>query len=211
MCGGHGTTEPNVGPGLFSLMATSIGYPRLATVYQPSGGTPCAAFHLPLAILLLTLVAPPAPALPPPLSAQELDERSDFVGTVRVLGVTCIGTVEAPGNKEQVLAWQAWLQVAATKKGSPEPNETLLVQWQGIPKMLIGPWKVDYFPGEEAATHLLGPQDPHLHDDLVERQERAEQTGDEQEAAGEGGRGGDGECRGRGEVGAARFVVQGVR
>ncbi|MBY0229756.1 MAG: hypothetical protein K2W96_10790 [Gemmataceae bacterium] len=33
-------------------------------------------------------------------------------------------------------------------------NETLLVAWQDVPKTVMGPWKVEYYPGEKVETKL---------------------------------------------------------
>jgi len=92
-------------------------------------------------------------ALPAPMSEKELLEKSDFVGSVKVLGVACTG-MEAAANMEQVLVWEAWLQVESVKKGSVKPRETILVRWRDVPRKLIGPWTVPYFPGEVVSTHL---------------------------------------------------------
>jgi hypothetical protein len=101
------------------------------------------------------VIAGTAQALPPPMSPEELEQKSDVVATVRVLAVACTGEVKPPGSKENVPQYQAWLQVVSATKGSVKPKQTLLVEWHDLPRpMLLGPWKVDYFAGEEVATHL---------------------------------------------------------
>src|SRR5258708_5132018 len=109
----------------------------------------CAA---PLALALAVLLADRASALPAPMSPADLEKNSDVIATVKVRSVTCTGEVEARGGK--VLAYQAKLEVVEVKKGTVKPGDVLTVEWQDIPKGLVGPWKVDYFPGEKVATHL---------------------------------------------------------
>src|SRR4029077_7419777 len=94
--------------------------------------------------LFVVLVVPgPAAALPPPMSPEELEQKSDVVATVRVLAVACAGEVKPPGSKENVPQYQAWLQVVSATKGSVKPKQTLLVEWHDLPRpMLLGPWKV---------------------------------------------------------------------
>ena len=44
-----------------------------------------------------------------------------------------------------------------TFKGLPgdvKPGEEVLVTWRAVPKSLVGPWTVYYYPGEEMVTHL---------------------------------------------------------
>ena len=110
-----------------------------------------------LATAIALTATRPASALPAPKGADVLEKESDFVGKVRVLTVVCTGEVEVgkPGkDKFKVLAYQGLLQVVEVKKGTVKVNEALLVRWQELPKGLVGGWRVAYYPGEEAATHL---------------------------------------------------------
>jgi hypothetical protein len=66
----------------------------------------------------------------------------------------CTGQAAYGKTTEQTTTYQAWLQVVSVKKGDVKENQTLLVAWQDVPKKLVGPWKVEYLPGEEVATHL---------------------------------------------------------
>jgi hypothetical protein len=116
-----------------------------------------------LAVVGLAVGAGPAPALPPPLSPADLEKQSDVIATVRVLAVTCTGQAPFGQTNERVPTYQAWLQIVEVKKGSVKPHETVVVQWQDIPKTLIGPWKVEYWPGEEARTHLRWDADRHVY------------------------------------------------
>jgi hypothetical protein len=93
-------------------------------------------------------------ALPAPMSARELEEKSDVIATIRVLGVACTGYITDDKTKEKLPTYQAWVQVVKVKKGDVKPGETILIQWKDIPKGLLGPWKVEYLPGEEVQTHL---------------------------------------------------------
>ena len=106
------------------------------------------------AVAGLALGASAARALPAPMSAEDLEKNSDVVATVRVLAVVCTGQVPYGKTTEQTTTYQAWLQVVSVKKGDVKENQTLLVAWQDVPKKLIGPWKVEYLPGEEVPTYL---------------------------------------------------------
>jgi hypothetical protein len=35
-----------------------------------------------------------------------------------------------------------------------KPGEEVLVTWRAVPKSIVGPWTVYYYPGEEMVTHL---------------------------------------------------------
>lgn len=110
--------------------------------------------HRLLSLLLISFAATPAFALPAPMPEAELLEKSDLVALVRVLSVTCtaIGTDERTG--EALPSYLAQLEVLEVKKGDVKPGEQVLVTWTAIPKGILGPWAVAYFPGEEVWTHL---------------------------------------------------------
>jgi len=44
--------------------------------------------------------------------------------------------------------------VLEVKKGEVKPGEEVLVTWRAVPKSIVGPWTVYYYPGEEVVTHL---------------------------------------------------------
>ena len=46
-------------------------------------------------------------------------------------------------------------ETVEVKKGEIKPGETILVTWRAIPKKIVGPWTVNYYPGEEVLTHLV--------------------------------------------------------
>jgi len=120
----------------------------------------CAARVAALTVLGLTVLglAPtPGIALPAPKTAEQLVADSDLVGRVRVLGVACTGFVASSedGRPAELPVYAAWLEVLAATKAPPRAaHATVLVTWQEIPKALLGPWVVRYYPGEEVATHL---------------------------------------------------------
>jgi hypothetical protein len=100
-------------------------------------------------------------ALPAPMSDADLEKNSDVIATVRVLAVACTGQADAGSQK--VLVYQAWLSVVRVQKGAVKDKQTVLVQWQDVPKGLIGPWKVEYLPGEEVTTHLKWDADKRVY------------------------------------------------
>ncbi|MFO7907867.1 MAG: protease inhibitor I42 family protein [Planctomycetota bacterium] len=103
---------------------------------------------------------PRAEGVPPPLSEEELREKSDVVATVRVLGVACIDvkrhTSRGPEGEEMTVdlgEYQAWLQVTEVEEGNVKPYQTLVVRWQKNPPM-PGSVCVPYYPGEVVHTYL---------------------------------------------------------
>jgi hypothetical protein len=105
-----------------------------------------------IALGVTLVIACRAVALPAPMSPADLEKNSDVIATVRVLGVTCIGTAGAAPR--EVPVYQAWLSILKLEKGAVKEQQTVLVQWKDTPKGLIGGWKVEYFPGEEVKTYL---------------------------------------------------------
>ena len=88
-------------------------------------------------------------ALPTPLSNQQLNQQSDLIAKVKVLGVTRVGYT----NK--AIKFQAWLKIIKTIKGKAEVNDTILVTWHRFDKKLIGSWEIAYYPGEKLITYLV--------------------------------------------------------
>ena len=105
-------------------------------------------------LLLVSVIALPALALPAPMSEQELMDKSDLVALVRVLAVTCTSVTQDPNTGEDLPGYLAQLKVLEVKKGDVKPGEEVLVTWRAIPKNTNGPWTVYYYPGEEVVTHL---------------------------------------------------------
>lgn len=105
-------------------------------------------------LLSVTLISTPARALPAPMSEQELMEKSDLVALVRVLSVTCTSLTKDAATGEELPGYLAQLKVLEVKKGEVKPGAEVLVTWRAVPKSIVGPWTVDYYPGEEVVTHL---------------------------------------------------------
>ena len=104
--------------------------------------------------LSLALMASPARALPAPMSDQELMEKSDLVALVRVLSVTCTSVTKDDATGEELPSYLATLQVLEVKKGDAKRGDEVIVTWRAVPKSIVGPWTVYYYPGEEVVTHL---------------------------------------------------------
>jgi hypothetical protein len=83
-----------------------------------------------------------------------LVEKSDLVARVRVLSVTCTSVMPDTQSGEALPRYLARLEVLETKKGDAKKGEEVLVTWRAIPKNIVGPWTVYYYPGEEVWTHL---------------------------------------------------------
>jgi len=104
--------------------------------------------------LLVASLAGPAVAVPAPMSEQELMEKSDLVALIRVLAVTCTSIVKDEKTGEELPGYIATLKILEVKKGEVKQGEQVLVTWRAIPKGILGPWAVYYYPGEEVVTHL---------------------------------------------------------
>jgi hypothetical protein len=108
----------------------------------------------PALLLLLSLLATPALSLPAPMSEQELTDKSDLVATVRVLSVSCTVVTKDDKTGEDLPAYLARLRLLEVKKGDAKKGDEILVTWRAVPKGIVGPWTVYYYPGEEMVTHL---------------------------------------------------------
>jgi hypothetical protein len=113
-------------------------------------------FFILLSALLLSLALMPGPAraLPAPMSDQDLMEKSDLVALVRVLNVTCTSITKDDATGEDLPSYLATLQVLEVKKGDAQRGDEVIVTWRAVPKSIVGPWTVYYYPGEEVVTHL---------------------------------------------------------
>ena len=107
-----------------------------------------------LSLLLICILAQPAGAIPAPMSEQELMDKSDLVALVRVLSVTCTTITKDEQTGEELPGYLAKLKILEVKKGDVKQGEEVLVTWRAIPKTIVGPWTVYYYPGEEMVTHL---------------------------------------------------------
>ena len=88
------------------------------------------------------------------MSDQDLMEKSDLVALVRVLNVTCTSLTKDDATGEELPSYLATLQVLEVKKGDAKRGDEVIVTWRAVPKSIVGPWTVYYYPGEEVVTHL---------------------------------------------------------
>ena len=93
-------------------------------------------------------------ALPAPMSEEELMEKSDIVAVIRVLSVSCTAVTKDDATGEELPSYLAKVRLLEVKKGDAKPGDEVLVTWRAIPKGLLGPWAVYYYPGEVVLTHL---------------------------------------------------------
>jgi hypothetical protein len=106
-------------------------------------------------ILVLLLVATPALALPAPMSDAELLTKSDLVALVRVLSVTCTSITHDDFTKQDVRNYSATVELMEVIKGDQAKGGDVNITFHEIPKGLLGPWSVFYYPGEMVWTHLV--------------------------------------------------------
>jgi hypothetical protein len=103
----------------------------------------------------LLFLTSPALALPAPMSEQELMDKSDLVATIRVLSVSCTAVTKDEKSGQELPAYLARVRVLDVKKGEAQKGDEILVTWRAIPKDVVGPWTVNYYPGEVVPTHLV--------------------------------------------------------
>jgi hypothetical protein len=107
-----------------------------------------------LFLLSFFLATSQALALPAPMSAEELTEKSDVVAVVRVLSVSCTAITKDEQTGEELPSYLARVRVLEAKKGDAKQGDEILITWRAIPKGIVGPWTVNYYPGEVVLTHL---------------------------------------------------------
>jgi hypothetical protein len=105
-------------------------------------------------LLLASLIGLGACAAGADVSDQDLLEKSDLVALVRVLNVTCTSLTKDAATGEELPSYLATLQVLEVKKGDAKRGDEVIVTWRAVPKSIVGPWTVYYYPGEEVVTHL---------------------------------------------------------
>jgi hypothetical protein len=105
--------------------------------------------------LVIAAFATSALALPAPMSEQDLTAKSDLVATVRVLSVSCTSVKKDEKTGEELPSYLAKLRLIDVKKGDAKPGDEIIVTWRAVPKGIVGPWTVNYYPGEEVLTHLV--------------------------------------------------------
>ena len=57
---------------------------------------------------------------------------------------------------ENLPNYSAKLKLLEVKKGSEKKSDVVAITFHAIPKGMLGPWAVFYYPGEEVWTHLGG-------------------------------------------------------
>jgi hypothetical protein len=112
--------------------------------------------RLVLTILLLSLSAGAALALPAPMSKEELLLNSDLVALVRIKSVTCVSVTKDERTGERLPSWSARAELIEVIKGEDVKGDTVTINFQAVPTGLLGPWSVYYYPGEMVWTHLVG-------------------------------------------------------
>jgi len=112
--------------------------------------------RLVLTILLLCLSGSPAPALPAPMSKEELLSKSDLVALVWIKSVTCVSVTKAERTGENLPSWRASAELMEVIKGEEMKGDTIDITFHAIPKGPLGSWSVSYYPGELVWTHLVG-------------------------------------------------------
>jgi len=107
-------------------------------------------------LLAAVLYADPARAVPPPMPDSELLLRSDLVALVRVLSVTCVGESTDPHTGERLPNYEARAELMHVVKGEEMMGHDITITFHALPRGLVGPWSVYYYPGEIVFTHLVG-------------------------------------------------------
>jgi hypothetical protein len=105
--------------------------------------------------LLLCMVSTGTVALPGPMSDAELLTKSDLVALVRVLSVACTSITHDDFAKQDVRNYSAKVELMEVIKGDEAKGGDVNITFHEIPKGLLGPWSVFYYPGEMVWTHLV--------------------------------------------------------
>ena len=108
-----------------------------------------------LLLLLLAAATTPASALPAPMSDADLLSKSDLVALVRVLSVTCTAITRDDFTKQDIANYSANVELIEVIKGDVAKGNDVNITFHEIPKGLLGPWSVFYYPGEMVWTHLV--------------------------------------------------------
>jgi hypothetical protein len=106
--------------------------------------------------VLLAMSGGAALALPAPLSDSDLLLKSDLVALVRIWSVTCVSVTKDERTGEELPAWSANAELIEVIKGDEPKGSDITITFRAIPKGLLGPWSVSYYPGEMVWTHLVG-------------------------------------------------------
>jgi hypothetical protein len=107
-------------------------------------------------VLFLTIAAAsPACAVPAPMSDADLLSKSDLVALVRVLSVTCVSVSKDENTGEALRNYSANVELIEVIKGDEAKGDDVHIIFHDLPKQIVGPWSVFYYPGEMVWTHLV--------------------------------------------------------
>jgi hypothetical protein len=105
-----------------------------------------------LVCLILLSADANAWAVPGPLPEAEMLAASELVALVRVLSATCVAVFHE--RHEELRRYSAALGILRVRKGSHRRYDTINVRWQDVPRRVLGPWIVPYYPGDKGWTYL---------------------------------------------------------
>jgi hypothetical protein len=108
-----------------------------------------------LSLLVTVLLITPALALPAPMSDADLLSKSDLVALVRVISVTCVSVSKDERTGEPLRNYSANAELLEVIKGDEPKGTDVNITFHDLPKQLLGPWSVFYYPGEMVWTHLV--------------------------------------------------------
>jgi hypothetical protein len=106
-------------------------------------------------LLLILCLATPASAVPAPMSDADLLAKSDLVALVRVLSVTCVSVSKDERTGEPLRNYSANVELLEVIKGDEPKGTDVDITFHDLPKQIVGPWSVFYYPGEIVWTHLV--------------------------------------------------------
>lgn len=106
-------------------------------------------------VLLANAPAGPALALPAPMSDAELLAKSDLVALVKVISVTCLSVSKDERTGEPLRNYSATVELLEVIKGDEPKGTDINITFHDLPKQIVGPWSVFYYPGEMVWTHLV--------------------------------------------------------
>ena len=90
------------------------------------------------------------------MSDSDLLLKSDLVALVRIWSVTCVSVTKDAQTGEELPNWSASAELIEVIKGDEPKGSDVTITFHAIPKGLLGPWTVYYYPGEMVWTHLVG-------------------------------------------------------
>jgi hypothetical protein len=105
--------------------------------------------------IALAGTTPAAVAIPAPMSDSELLSRSELVGLIRVLSVTCTSVSKDERTGEELPSYSAKAELMYVTKGDETLGDDITLSFHAIPTGVLGPWTVFYYPGEMVWTHLV--------------------------------------------------------